>query len=115
MQSLSLKSIALQETWKQEAPATANAQGSLSAGLGPANSRHISNPVEIRSATLRIPRYCSWHEVVMRNVYLILDRIHFPLVEFALNMDPLDPFARPLLVTVLLNAIVPTCVLQNNY
>lgn len=51
----------------------------------------------------------------MRNVYLILDRIHFPLVEFALNMDPLDPFARPLLVTVLLKAIVPTCVLQNNY
>lgn len=30
------------------------------------------------SATVRIPRYGTWHEVVMRNVHLILDRIHFP-------------------------------------
>lgn len=43
----------------------------------------------------------------MRNVYLILDRINFPLIEFALDLDPLDPTTRPLLVTVLLNAVVP--------
>lgn len=72
--------------------------------------------IEWRSvyATIRIPRYCTWHEDVMRNVYLI-DRVHFPLAKFALNLDPVDPIAKPLLVTMLLEAVVPGCVLQSNY